>query len=412
MRLLGRRRDAEDLTFTLAAEPPWLSLGAAAALWLFAALALVGVELPPASFPLLVPVLLALAFGWIVAKRLGADTNVDVFEGESGRELRLWDGGRGQSVRLRELATVSREVAGAPPTLTLSDLQSGTVTIPLGVWARERRLLDEVHHAITQSGAKGAVGNPVIVRRPAWVAPIRIATPLVMFVAIAVLIARIPESAGEPALEPVTRERLAETAGLSAQPFAGTRRCEVYVVPLDRPSEGRARSLARSLRRLLPVSACPTPSHSLDPEALDGERGQLDGSIIAGQLFNLFLSVWESRPASVVGITQHDLFTSASRELRFTFGFSFRNATPQAFSALSTARMGSSDDRMRRLETMAVRYLGTYHFGLELSDDRESALYHTIRSRDDLDRMRPQLSDPPPTEASLRVARQRFLAEF
>ncbi|MGH3134471.1 MAG: hypothetical protein ACRDNY_12160 [Gaiellaceae bacterium] len=76
---------------------------------------------------------------------------------------------------------------------------------------------------------------------------------------------------------------------------------------------------------------------------------------------------------------------------------------------ISTARMGSGEDRFQRLETMTMRYLGFLYFGFPPSPEPDSALYETILGLPDLDRMRPQYSDPPPTDAELRAARERFL---
>ena len=45
----------------------------------------------------------------------------------------------------------------------------------------------------------------------------------------------------------VTPERIEETAGATPQPFTSAQVCEVYVVPLDGPSETDAGPLASSL---------------------------------------------------------------------------------------------------------------------------------------------------------------------
>ena len=76
---------------------------------------------------------------------------------------------------------------------------------------------------------------------------------------------------------------------------------------------------------------------------------------------------------------------------------------------ISTARMGDGDDLARRLQTMAVRQAGLGYFGLELDRKPRSALYGTIRSREDLDRMAPQLGDPPLSQLELRHARALLL---
>ena len=60
---------------------------------------------------------------------------------------------------------------------------------------------------------------------------------------------------------------------------------------------------------------------------------------------------------------------------------------------------------------MALRYLGFFHYGLSASSDAESVLGPTILDLGDIDRMQPELSDPPPTHEELRAARERVLAE-
>jgi hypothetical protein len=71
--------------------------------------------------------------------------------------------------------------------------------------------------------------------------------------------------------------------------------------------------------------------------------------------------------------------------------------------------MGGGADRLRRLETMAMRYVGFLYYGLSQNPDPASALHPTVLSLDNLDRMRPQFSDPSPTSEQLRDARVRFL---
>lgn len=411
MRLWRRSKDEGALTFTAAAEPPWAAVCFAVVFLLFAALTLAGVDLPLGvkAVPLLlvIPVGAALVLSWVVGRRT-TKGNVDVFDTDDGRELRLFDGRQAEGIRLSELASVSREQEGEAPALTLTDLRGASVTIPLGIWANEDRLLELIELAMKDTGASGTVGPSVPVHTPAWIMPVRIAGVLVSGVSLLVLLDGLPPRGGER-VERVTPGRIEETRGRTTQPFAGSRPCNVYVVPMDRPSEERANDVSRSLAQRLSLVPCAMPSFAIDVQALDSAREQLDAPFLAGKLSEQFLAVWDDRPSAVIGITEHDQFSSGDPGLRFVFGSAFRNNL-QGFAAISTARMGSGEGRQRRLETMAMRYVGLYYFGLELSSDRSSALYHTIRSRGDLDRMRPEFSDPPPSDIDLRAARARYLA--
>jgi hypothetical protein len=402
----GRRaRSRDTLTFSAASHPPLAAASFALVLALAAILVLAGLDLGSA----LLTYLAALGAAFIVSilvSRLRPESTVEISEGSSGRELRLWRGSRAVEIHLDELASVSWEHDVGHPTLTLTDLRGAIVTIPLGTWTDEGRLLEEIESAARAAGASGSVGHPVPVRKPPWIAPTRFAAAGVTALALFALIVELRR--GEPAIEGVTPTRIESTSGRTTTPFAGSRPCSVYVVPLDRSSEERANDLARALTRF-PVLPCAMPSLALDTRALDPEREQLDGPILAGALSDLFVAEWQERPSTVIGITEHDLFSSADPSLRFVFGFALANTDQQGFAAISTARMGTGDARMHRLETMAVRYLGLYYFGLEPSDDPGSAVYRTISSRADLDRMQPELADPPPSQIDLRNLRAQFL---
>lgn len=210
-------------------------------------------------------------------------------------------------------------------------------------------------------------------------------------------------------IEPVTPEKVEATAGATTQPFVGWE-CDVYVVPMDRPSEERAAGLADALVRRAPVkTACTTTSLRLDASAVNEEREQLNAYSAINQLTRTFQEIWELAPSTIVGITELDSFSPDRPDWRFVFGARGSFNRTQGYGVISTARMGSGDDRFRRLETMAMRYLGFLYFGLPESADTSSALYPTILSLDDLDRLEPAFSAPPPTPAQLRSARQRFV---
>jgi hypothetical protein len=405
---LSRKRTAQHdvLSLAPAAQPPWLIATFVAVLALSAVLLLAGVELPPDRYPALVPLVAALLAAALVA-RLTEDRGVAITRLDGRTLLAYWSRRGVDEVALDELATVYREPAGATPELTLTDLRGAMATIPLGTWTNEPRLIAEIDAAIEATGAKGGTGSPVPVHRPGWITPARVgllaasAVPLLVFVNEIVRFERV---------EPVTAERIEETAGRTTQPFAGTRPCNVYVVPLDRPSEELANDVSRGLAQRMSLLPCALPSLRLAAGPLDPAREQVDASVLAGRLGDLFVPVWKDRPSVVIGITEHDMFSSGNPDLRFVFGFSAANPDLQAYAPISTARMGSGEDRLRRLETMAMRYVGLHYFGLETSDDRSSVLYHTIRSRADLDRMRLRFADPELSDGELRQYRARFLA--
>lgn len=406
MQIPGRRaRSSETLTFSEASHPPLAAACFALVLMVAALLVLAGFDLGPTWLTYVVALGAAIALSGLAA-RLRPEKIIEISEGSNGRELRLWHGRRAAEIHLDELASVVWEQDVGPPTLTLSDLRGASVTIPLGTWTDEEQLLEEIESASRAASASGSVGHPVPVRKPRWITPARLAALVVTTFSLLALIVGLRSS--EPAIERVTTERIEATLGGTTSPFAGSRPCSVYVVPLDRPSEERANDIARALTPL-PLLPCAMPSLALDTRALDPAREQLDAPVLAGALSDLFVAEWKERPSTVIGITEHDLFSSADPSLRFVFGFAFGSTARQGFSAISTARMGTGDARMRRLETMAVRYVGLHYFGLEPSNDPSVALYRTISSRADLDRMRSELADPPPSQIDLRNERAQFL---
>ena len=214
-----------------------------------------------------------------------------------------------------------------------------------------------------------------------------------------------------PEIPPVTLEGVELTLGATAQPFATDRACGVYVVPVDNTSEADAARLARALRRKAPVQTCVTPSFRLDSSAVDHRREQLDAVSVADQLARAFQGARGIAPATVLGVTAFDMYSSTFADDEFDFGAAkqFRQLK-QGFAAVSTARMGSDEERFRRLETMAMRYLGLLYFGLPESSDPTSALARSIRTVEELDLLEPRVADPQPSNAELVAAREEVLS--
>lgn len=219
------------------------------------------------------------------------------------------------------------------------------------------------------------------------------------------------DSSSDPGVPPVTGERVALTFGATAQPFAPDRVCDVYVVPVDGRSEGLAARLARALPRRVPVRACVTPSFRLDLAALDHRREQLDGVVVADQLSLAFQMARGIAPATVLGVTALDMYSSTFAADSFDFGVAKRFPQNQGFAAIATARMGVDEDLFRRLEVMAMRYVGLLYFGLPESSSPTSALAPSIRSLEELDLLQPQFSVPPPSAIELMAARKAFLSK-
>ncbi len=225
---------------------------------------------------------------------------------------------------------------------------------------------------------------------------------------LAVLIDRDPQGSGVP---PVTGERVELTSGATIQPFASDRACGVYVVPIDGSSDALAKRLARALPRRAPVRACATSSFRLDLAAVDFRRDQLDGVLVSDQLARAFQDARGLAPATILGVTALDIYSSAFPDDEFGFGVAKKFPQKQGFAVVSTARMESGADLFRRLETMAMRYVGLLYFGLPESSSPASALGPAPRSLEELDLLPPELSDPPPSTAELVAARKEFLSQ-
>jgi predicted Zn-dependent protease len=221
----------------------------------------------------------------------------------------------------------------------------------------------------------------------------------------------VGDDSSAPEIPAVNAERVDLTLGATAQPFAPDRACGVYVVPVDNPSEGVAARLARALPRMVPVKACATSSFRLDPSALDHRREQVDAVIVADQLARAFQDARGVAPATILGITSLDMYSSAFATDPFDFGVAKQfSQQKQGFAVVSTARMGFGAELAKRLDTMAMRYVGLLYFGLPESSSPTSALAPSARTLEELDLLEPRFSDPQPSDAELVAARKEFLS--
>jgi hypothetical protein len=369
-------------------------------------LVLAGIWEPDSRLVWFVPITVAtiVAMGVLLATRERSLTLVK----RDGRSV-LYSAGEGatRSIHLDELASVARDDFGDRPILTLVDLQGGTMSFPLGFWTNEDQLMDAVRAGVSKSGAKGDVGTYVHVPTTRRLDAMRIALGLVTLLPLVVLVRAIPED-NRIFVEPVSLERLHATAGETAAPFAARKACDIYLVPADRPSVAHVRRLRTSLAQRLPADICTTPSMVLADRVLDQGRAQIDADLVLQTVSMAFRAVWRDRPSMTIAVTTLDMFTSARPDLRFTFGTGVRYDL-QSHASLSLGRMEAGDAAARRLETMALRYIGYYYFGLPFGTDPTVALGPTIGGLDDLDRMRPEFSDPPPSDEELAAARERLL---
>jgi hypothetical protein len=408
VRWIGRG-NAEPAVFTRAARWPWEAFAYFGVLCAFAGLTLIGLWRPTSALSWFVPAALALAVTWLVM-RTTRERALTLWEKGDHTVLVSTGDGRRHEIRVDQLAYVEREQPGEQPSITLVDLSGQEMRLPLGVWLGEPRLMAALRSGVTAAAAKGDVGPDVPVRRARALVALRTTIALAAVVPLVVLVWARPDVGGI-VVEPVTAERLRATAGETQQPFIAEQVCDIYVVPADRPSVAAVRRLRNTLATDLPAKVCSTPSILLPESVLDRGRAQVDGSLVLDASALPFRAVWPDRPAMTVAVTSHDMFTSGRPDLRFTFGsaFRFRDGL-QSHAVLSTGRMGDGAAAARRLETMALRYIGNYYFGLPYRADPTVALGPSIGGLADLDRMRPELTDPPLTRQELREARMRLLA--
>lgn len=211
-------------------------------------------------------------------------------------------------------------------------------------------------------------------------------------------------------VERVDADAIEQTAGATAQPFEDSRACDVYVVPLDRPSERLASIVATRVGRALPVETCLRPSMRIDPSAIDDGRSQLNLGSLIDQLAVVFQAVWRDRPSTVVGVTSLDVFLPTQPSWPHAYSTFDTVRRTQGYSVISSARLGSGEVLIERAEKLARRDIGFVFFGLPSNLDPVSALYAYFVDLNDLDRMTMQYSSPEFTTEFLLLAREAFLA--
>jgi hypothetical protein len=185
-------------------------------------------------------------------------------------------------------------------------------------------------------------------------------------------------------------------------PFAGLPTADVYVVPLDRSAwDGDGVFSLLRLQRALSrrgLRTVITPPLAINRTMYDSTRHQLNGEALTGALGSAYARHPPAWPATVVGVTSLDLFSTSAANYRFLFMSSYGHCHT-GFAAISTARLhgGAAD-----LEKMALRAAGLYFYRLSRSPGW-SVMHEPIRSGSDLE----QMSDAYPASPELLKRRQQ-----
>jgi predicted Zn-dependent protease len=177
----------------------------------------------------------------------------------------------------------------------------------------------------------------------------------------------------------------------------------VHFVPLGKFPRGDANKLARHVRSRFGLRTQVLGSVAVPRSMLDRARKQY----VAQKLIGL-LSRPSRSQAVVIGLTVEDMY-SASEAFRFVFSL----RSPQGFAVVSRARMDpralalfpDPALRMRRLQKMVLKNVGSLALGHPLSGNPRSVMFGSILSVDDLDYMTQEVRPAAPTGT-----KQRWLA--
>jgi hypothetical protein len=105
--------------------------------------------------------------------------------------------------------------------------------------------------------------------------------------------------------------------GRTANPFAAVEPGELYVVPLDRPSQRHAPLVERAVEQAFGMRPTLTPGTALDPVLLDRGRGQVDAWRTLVRLFESHERARQGTPAIIVALTSLDTWNSSIPGDRF-----------------------------------------------------------------------------------------------
>lgn len=176
---------------------------------------------------------------------------------------------------------------------------------------------------------------------------------------------------------------------------SGVQARTVVFVPLGKFPRADANALARHVRSRFGLRTRVAGSTAIPRSMRDGARKQY----VAQRLITLL-----SRPATsrdvVIGLTVEDMYSSSEG---FRFVFSLRD--PDGFAVVSRARMDpralipDPALRMRRLQKMVLKNVGSLALGRPLSGNPRSVMYGSVLSVDDLDYMTQEVRPAAPSRA-------------
>jgi predicted Zn-dependent protease len=188
---------------------------------------------------------------------------------------------------------------------------------------------------------------------------------------------------------------VAVTGALFVQPLKGapthsrTRQPRVCFVPIGIDSSLlRLHSTAEWFREALGLDV--VVADRLEPaNAYDANRGQFVAERLAGQLATLRQQVIAMQSATVIGITDLDMYTAGYP--RWHFVFSYRGDS--AVAVVSYARMDprnfgqpeNEDLLQSRLRKMVAKDIGILVHGLRMTHDPRSLMYDGILGVEELD---------------------------
>ncbi len=194
---------------------------------------------------------------------------------------------------------------------------------------------------------------------------------------------------------------------------------QVCLVPVGGEPQPSLEPLADYYAATLDLSIEVLPRIGLSGEAagelIDRARDQLNGAGVIDLMRRTYPELWAEPGVTLIGITDHDLFSSTSAHLRYVFAGRSQRSIGGGFAIVSTARFdpaayiplfgakppqGFAETTESRLRRAVTKQIGLLHVGLEPSGEPTSAVYCCPNSIDDLDSMSPRLdfgpSPPPP----------------
>jgi predicted Zn-dependent protease len=170
----------------------------------------------------------------------------------------------------------------------------------------------------------------------------------------------------------------------SARQLPAPIRDAVVLVPLGEFPVDKANDIAAKEAADYGLVISVAPSLPIHPTAVNQDRGQLTGEVLAQSLFGAHPEA--NGRTLVIGLTTQDIYIAGRVDWSWAFGM--RNSSGVAVA--SSARMGRFLDpggEWNRLTKMVTRDIGFLYYGLEATGDRGDVMYEDILSLDDLVRI-------------------------